>query len=92
MNMKGDEIESKRHMMIVLLMVTSLDWIGWFPFFLYDTEFMGCEGGAALGVCVGALRPGSLRLRKYTSPAGNGRSLRRTLVVGIVGGRLVWRH
>ncbi|CAL1387851.1 unnamed protein product [Linum trigynum] len=31
-------------------------------------------------------------LRKYTSAAGDGRSLRRTSVVGIVGGRLVWKH
>ncbi|XP_057489819.1 sucrose transport protein SUC8-like [Actinidia eriantha] len=37
--------------MCLLLVVTSLNWIGWFPFTLYDTDWMGREvyGGRADG-------------------------------------------
>ncbi|CAI0396013.1 unnamed protein product [Linum tenue] len=44
--------------MIVLLMVTALNWIGWFPFFLYDTDFMGREvyGGVSNGGTAAELR------------------------------------
>ncbi|KAL6995210.1 sugar transporter protein [Sarracenia purpurea var. burkii] len=48
----------------IILLVTALSWIGWFPFFLYDTDWMGREiyGGEPnegqnynIGVRMGAL-------------------------------------
>ncbi|CAN0921518.1 Sucrose transport protein SUC2 [Linum grandiflorum] len=44
-------VRSMRRPMIVLLMVTCLNWVGWFPFFLYDTDWMGREvfGGQSNG-------------------------------------------
>ncbi|CAL1412718.1 unnamed protein product [Linum trigynum] len=44
-------VTTMKRPMIVLLMVTALNWIGWFPFFLYDTDFMGREvyGGTSNG-------------------------------------------
>ncbi|XP_022949324.1 sucrose transport protein SUC8-like [Cucurbita moschata] len=37
--------------MWVLLLVTALNWIGWFPFIMYDTDWMGAEvyGGKPQG-------------------------------------------
>ncbi|CAN1234901.1 Sucrose transport protein SUC2 [Linum perenne] len=44
-------VRAMKRPMIILLMVTCLNWIGWFPFFLYDTDFMGREvyGGESNG-------------------------------------------
>ncbi|KAL9681500.1 hypothetical protein QQ045_013285 [Rhodiola kirilowii] len=42
----GELIESIRDMkkpMWILMLVTSLNWIGWFPFILFDTDWMGKE-------------------------------------------------
>ncbi|CAN0928256.1 Sucrose transport protein SUC5 [Linum grandiflorum] len=63
-------IRTMKKPMCILLLVTCLNWIGWFPFLLYDTDWMGREiyGGSgdpnaadglvkayAKGVRVGAL-------------------------------------
>ncbi|CAN1801855.1 Sucrose transport protein SUC2 [Linum perenne] len=57
----GDLFGAVRNMkrpMIVLLMVTCLNWVGWFPFFLYDTDWMGREvyGGQSNGGNDGQLK------------------------------------
>ncbi|CAN0892100.1 Sucrose transport protein SUC5 [Linum grandiflorum] len=44
-------VRAMKKPMIILLIVTCLNWIGWFPFFLYDTDWMGREvyGGESSG-------------------------------------------
>ncbi|CAN0892102.1 Sucrose transport protein SUC5 [Linum grandiflorum] len=44
-------VRAMKKPMIILLTVTCLNWIGWFPFFLYSTDFMGREvyGGESNG-------------------------------------------
>uniref|UniRef100_A0A7N0TQY8 Uncharacterized protein n=1 Tax=Kalanchoe fedtschenkoi TaxID=63787 RepID=A0A7N0TQY8_KALFE len=42
----GELIESFRDMkkpMWILMLVTALNWVGWFPFILFDTDWMGKE-------------------------------------------------
>ncbi|CAN1175666.1 Sucrose transport protein SUC5 [Linum perenne] len=36
-------IKTMKRPMVILLIVTCLNWIGWFPFLLYDTDWMGRE-------------------------------------------------
>ncbi|CAN0892101.1 Sucrose transport protein SUC2 [Linum grandiflorum] len=44
-------VKALKKPMIMVLLVTALSWIGWFPFFLYDTDWMGREvyGGKSSG-------------------------------------------
>ncbi|CAN0890138.1 Sucrose transport protein SUC1 [Linum grandiflorum] len=44
-------IKTMKRPMCILLLVTCLNWIGWFPFLLYDTDWMGREvyGGDSAG-------------------------------------------
>ncbi|CAI0556849.1 unnamed protein product [Linum tenue] len=44
-------IKTMKRPMCILLLVTCLNWIGWFPFLLYDTDWMGREvyGGSSDG-------------------------------------------
>uniref|UniRef100_A0A7N0TLU1 Uncharacterized protein n=1 Tax=Kalanchoe fedtschenkoi TaxID=63787 RepID=A0A7N0TLU1_KALFE len=50
----GELIESFRDMkrpMWILMLVTALNWVGWFPFILFDTDWMGKEVyGGVVGV------------------------------------------
>ncbi|XP_028069737.1 sucrose transport protein SUC8-like [Camellia sinensis] len=52
----GSAMKDISRPMMLLLVVTSLNWIGWFPFILYDTDWVGREiyGGKADGTVVEA--------------------------------------
>lgn len=48
----GTSLRSLEKPMWLLFLVTALNWIGWFPFLLYDTDWVGSEvyGGKPQGV------------------------------------------
>ncbi|KAL7246648.1 hypothetical protein ACSBR2_001700 [Camellia fascicularis] len=74
----GSALKNISKPMILLLAVTSLNWIGWFPFTLYDTDWMGREiyGGKADGTAIEAklydkgVSIGSLGLMLYAVTLG----------------------
>lgn len=47
----GTAIRSVSEPMKILYVITALTWVGWFPFILYDTDWMGKEvfGGSPVG-------------------------------------------
>ncbi|KAL2467549.1 Sucrose transport protein SUC5 [Forsythia ovata] len=64
--------------MKILYVITGLTWVGWFPFILYDTDWMGKEvfGGSASGdpleikLYDQGVREGSLGLMSYVAMLG----------------------
>ncbi|CAL5333562.1 unnamed protein product [Camellia sinensis] len=74
----GSALKNISKPMFLLLAVTSLNWIGWFPFTLYDTDWMGREiyGGKADGTAIEAklydkgVSIGSLGLMLYAVTLG----------------------
>ncbi|CAI0396418.1 unnamed protein product [Linum tenue] len=73
-------IKTMKRPMCILLLVTCLNWIGWFPFLLYDTDWMGREvyGGSSDG------NPEQVKMYGHGVRAGALGLLLNSVVLGIM--------
>ncbi|CAN1175902.1 Sucrose transport protein SUC2 [Linum perenne] len=72
-------VKTMKRPMIMLLVVTALNWIAWFPFFLYDTDYMGREvydGASANGT------PGEMKAYSHGVHVGSLGLMLNSVVVG----------